>query len=127
MKAIKFFKFFHNNQIEWRWQDNDGVEDVLAWIPFHALGEFTKMLPYTLLDEGGIEVNLQCDCIALWLGDICEYPAHRVIHRRSGVAKRPRSRVHIFVDNVDCVNVASACPMMRTYSQGHSPDGRSSL
>lgn len=70
MTELALFKFCHASGVNCRWDDDD--DELIIWIPFDLLKEFTDLVGYTYLSDGGIEVRLQEDCVALKLNDICE-------------------------------------------------------
>lgn len=41
------------------------TEEIIVWIPFYKLDEFTNLIGHCYFAEGGEEVNLQENCIAL--------------------------------------------------------------
>lgn len=73
MTAIQLYKFISDNNVEWRYQDNDGTEDVIVFINNYILDEFTEMIEHSTFDEGGVEVTLFGGYIAIWMGWICGY------------------------------------------------------
>jgi len=74
MTELKLYKFLNDHELEYHWQDYEKKDaEFLVWIPFYLLEEFTQMIGYNYLSEGGIEVLLQESCIALDIVDIAEY------------------------------------------------------
>lgn len=69
MTELQLYKFVEENNVSLRW---DG-DELIAWIPFLCISEFANLLGYDLLSDGGLDVNLQSDCIALDMTEICEY------------------------------------------------------
>jgi hypothetical protein len=69
MTALKLYKFIQENDIELRWED----EELIAWVGFHCISEFTDMIGYDYLSDGGLDANLQYHCLALDIVPICEY------------------------------------------------------
>lgn len=70
MTAIQFYKFIHDNAVEYHWEENDGKKDVLIF-PYHfQLDELVDVIG-GMLEEGGIECRLQQDCLAIWASEIC--------------------------------------------------------
>lgn len=75
MTELDFYKWVKSHDPEYRWATNETSkkEDVIIWISVYALESFLKMLPYaSLFDEGGIEVRLQKEGIAIWASDILD-------------------------------------------------------
>lgn len=74
MTELELYKFINNNELEITWNCYENKDDeLILWIPFYYLDEFTKMIGYNYLSDGGIEVNLQEDCTSLDINPICEY------------------------------------------------------
>lgn len=69
MTELQLYKFIEENDVSLRW---DG-DELIAWISFLWISEFANLLGYDLLSDGGLEVNLQSDCIALDMTEICKY------------------------------------------------------
>lgn len=69
MTELKLYKFIKDNEIEIDWRTE---KHLYIWIPFYHLEEFTKLLGYDYLCEGGEEVSLQHDCVCVDILDICE-------------------------------------------------------
>ncbi len=68
-EELQLHNFIQNNKIEINWSDNE----LIMWIPFFYVKEFTDLLGYNFLSDGGYNVNLREDCIAFDLVPICEY------------------------------------------------------
>jgi hypothetical protein len=76
MTELDFFKWVNENQPEYRWDSNlaSNKEDVILWINFYHIKSFMQLLSAPgLFDEGGIEVRLQQDAIAIWASDVLDY------------------------------------------------------
>lgn len=73
MTELDLFKWVQEWEPEWRWDINGATnsEDVILWVSIPSLKWFMDLLPYSLFDEGGIEVRLLDASIALWASDIC--------------------------------------------------------
>jgi hypothetical protein len=69
MTELELYKFIDEYNIEHRWNG----EEFLVWIPFYVLDDFMEMVSDSFFDEGGYEVNLQCDYICLDLAPIASY------------------------------------------------------
>lgn len=69
MTELQLYKFCEDKQLDWR---NNNTELIL-WILFWQLEDFTKMIGYNYLSEGDVEVTLLDDCIALDIVDLCDY------------------------------------------------------
>jgi len=66
MSELELYKFAQKCEMRW-----DG-EALSIWIEFDNLEEFTDMIGYDYLSDGGLNVNLQQNCIAFDLVEICE-------------------------------------------------------
>jgi hypothetical protein len=66
MTELELYKFCENKEMDWR------GEELVLWINFYDIKEFTDLIGYDYFSEGGYDVNLQYDCIALDLVPICE-------------------------------------------------------
>jgi hypothetical protein len=71
MTELQLYKFINENNIEYHWGEKQGIPDVIVFIDFDCIMEFTRMIPF-LLDEGGINVILKETYICVWMLDICE-------------------------------------------------------
>ena len=68
MTTNEFRLFLKANSVEINVLENDAI----VFINFHDLREFTKLLGYSMLDEGGIEVHLQETCVAFEIKELCD-------------------------------------------------------
>lgn len=66
MTELELYKFVQGKEIDWH------GDKLYVWIRFYDLAEFTEILGYDYLSEGGEEVSLQHDCICIDIVDICE-------------------------------------------------------
>ena len=66
MTELQLYKFCEDKELDWR------GDKLILWIPFWQLEDFTELIGYNYLSEGGIEVTLLNDCIALDIVDLCE-------------------------------------------------------
>ena len=71
MTARELYKFIED--IEWRYDDNNGIEDVIIFPYTFQVGEFNKLLSNCVFDDGGIECKMMDGYFAFWMKDICEY------------------------------------------------------
>lgn len=72
MTGMQLYKFIDKTGTETDWRGKD-LDELIAWIPFWHIQEFAEMLGNNFLCEGGYDVNLQEDYIALDLVPICEH------------------------------------------------------
>ena len=84
MTELELYKFLNedDNIQEYRWEGNE----FLVWIRFDSLDNFTKMIGYDYLSEGGYDCNLQYNCICIDISDVCEYFDIDLEH----ILKKPR-------------------------------------
>ena len=68
MTELELYKFVKENDCEYHWEDYD----VILFVNFYLLDEFTKLLGYNMLDEEGIKCNLKQGYVAIWMFSICE-------------------------------------------------------
>lgn len=69
MTELELYKFCEDREIQWGY---DG--ELILWIPFYDLEEFTNLIGYGIIvDDGGLAVHLKEDCIALDLVEVCDY------------------------------------------------------
>ena len=68
MTELELYKFVVENNLEYHWHD----EDVILFINFYLLDDFTKLLGFSILDEEGIICHLKEGYICIWMFSICE-------------------------------------------------------
>lgn len=66
MTELELYKFVQGKEIEWR------GKELLLWLNFFDLSEFTELIGFDYLSEGGEEVVLQHDSICIDIVCICE-------------------------------------------------------
>lgn len=66
-KELEVYKFCEDKEMEWN------GEELTIWINFDDLEEFTNILSYDYMCDGGISVMLQKDCVAFNLVHVLEY------------------------------------------------------
>jgi len=67
---ILFKEFIEGNNIEWHYVPSDN--DVVMFVPFRNLKEFTYMLSASQFDDP-VEVVLKDDCIAMMCSELLGY------------------------------------------------------
>jgi hypothetical protein len=67
LTELELYKFCQNKEMDWR------DEELVIWLNFYDLDEFTKLIGYDYFSDGGIEANFQYDNLAFDLVPICEY------------------------------------------------------
>ena len=72
MTELDLYKFL-NDEDNGVQQYNWVGEEFLVWISLWYLEDFTKMVGYNYLSDGGLTCNLQSDCACIDIVDICEY------------------------------------------------------
>ena len=73
MTELELYKFINENSINWHWQDNDGMPDVLIFPYLFQLDDFCEMLGDGVFNEEGIQIVLKKDYACIWMNDVCEY------------------------------------------------------
>ena len=74
LNAIAIRNYIVENNIEYRWQDNDGARDVLIFPYTFQIHEFSKLLPPTLFDDGlGVVMYLRDSYVCIFMAEILEY------------------------------------------------------
>lgn len=67
-KAVNLLLFMKDKEI------NFSGDEIIIWINFYDIGELVKIFDSSIfVDDGGIDVKLQQECIALDLKEIIEY------------------------------------------------------
>ncbi len=69
MTALQLYKFINKNSVAIDWRE----EELVIWIPFIHLEEFVNLLGSSYLSDGGTDINLQNNCVALDIVPLCEY------------------------------------------------------
>jgi hypothetical protein len=72
MKALDLYKFIQENDVEWRWENNDGEKDVLIFPYVFELKGFCELIKNYEPDEP-LQVRLKNGYAAIWMKDLCEY------------------------------------------------------
>lgn len=72
MTSLDLYKFIIDHGIEWKYQDNEGEEDVMILISNNYLNVFHKILTPSIFDDG-IECIMKDGYFAFWMKDICDY------------------------------------------------------
>lgn len=65
--AVNLLLFMKDKEISFE------KEEIITWIDFYDINEFCKLFTASLFDEGGLDVKLQENCIALDLKQIIDY------------------------------------------------------
>lgn len=73
MNSLTLYKFINDNNIEFRWQRNDGVYDVMIFPTTNQIEDFFNILTPCVFDDGGIDCTMMNGYFAIWMGDICKY------------------------------------------------------
>ena len=71
-KAIEFYKYIKENNVEWHWFDNNGVQDVIILPYTFQLEDFMELLSETDFDDEGVKCVLKSGYVAIRLGELFE-------------------------------------------------------
>lgn len=66
-KELELYKFCEKKEMNW------SCEELIIWIGFDNLQEFTNIIGYDYLCEGGIEARLLSESVAFDIVPVCEY------------------------------------------------------
>ncbi|ERK31786.1 amino acid/peptide transporter [Clostridium intestinale URNW] len=67
MEENKLLEFCKDKEIDWR------SDELVIWIHYYDLDDFTEIMGFDYMSEGGIKVDLQYSQVAINLVPICEY------------------------------------------------------
>ena len=72
MKAIEFYKFIHDNKIEWHWLENleSREQDVIIFPSYSEIQDLGKILSPYHFDDEGIKCIMKQGYFAIWANDI---------------------------------------------------------
>ena len=73
MTALELYKYITENKIEYKWEDNDGEQDVLLMPLICEVEGLLKLFSENYFSDGGINVVLFKGYLAIWMKDICSY------------------------------------------------------
>lgn len=73
MTELELYKFLRSSNVScFRIDERETKPDMyLVWIYFWGIEDFIKLMGDYYFDEGGLEVNLQKDCICVDLNEFC--------------------------------------------------------
>lgn len=66
MTELDLYKFCEDKEMDWR------GDQLIIWLYFSELADWTELVGHEHFDEGGMEVNLKSNCIAFDLCEVCE-------------------------------------------------------
>lgn len=74
MKAIEFYKFISENEIEFHWYENPKTkqQDVMIYPCYHHLEDLAKLLNYTCLDITMITFVMKVNYCATWASQLLD-------------------------------------------------------
>lgn len=75
MTELQLYKFIEEFNPEYRWQDNEGSEDVMMWVSKYHYESFCELFEGSgFFDESGYDATI-CGggYLAVWMDDICQY------------------------------------------------------
>ncbi len=67
LQVYRIIKFFE------KCETRAEKEEIIVWIPFHKLKEYTELIGYDYFSEEGEDVNLRDSCIAFDIVPVMEY------------------------------------------------------
>lgn len=73
MTAIELYKFIHQNDVEFKWENNKDQRDILIFVTVYDIQEFNDLLTQTAFDDYGIECTMMKGHFAFWMDDICQH------------------------------------------------------
>lgn len=74
-KEIRLVEFLKEHADQISVQKNG---EIYCWLPFDHLETFTKLAGYSSFDDGGIDANIQYDCIWFILNELLD--CHGIDH-----------------------------------------------
>ena len=74
MKAIDFYKFINENNIEFHWHENNETKerDVIFFPSYWQIKDMAKLLSNTDFDDEGIRCQMKDGYFAFWASDILD-------------------------------------------------------
>ncbi|HDR7242574.1 hypothetical protein [Bacillus cereus group sp. BfR-BA-01700] len=66
MTELELYKFCEGKEMDWR------GDELYVWVYFHDLEDFTKMVGCNWFSEGGMEIRLFDNYVAIELVDLCD-------------------------------------------------------
>lgn len=74
MKAIDFYKFINENNIEFHWHENNETKerDVIFFPSYWQIKDMAKLLSKTDFDDEGIRCQMKDGYFAFWASDILD-------------------------------------------------------
>lgn len=69
-EQYEFVRFLENSTQAPTLQENG---DLYCWIAFDELSELTRLVGHDFFCEGGLDVNLQGDCVCIVINDLLEH------------------------------------------------------
>ncbi len=73
MGELELYKFIKENDIEYHWNKNDGNDDVIIFINFYELKDWSNLLGGEITHESGIDCIMKDGYFCFWMDDICGY------------------------------------------------------
>jgi len=74
MKAIEFYKFINENNIEFHWHENPETKerDVIFFPSYYNINDMAKLLSYNDFDDDGITCHMKDGYFGFWASDILD-------------------------------------------------------
>lgn len=73
MTELDLYKFIENNSIEYHHYKNEGKEDVIIFINYDKIQDFSNLLGNEIFDEEGIDCTMKDGYFCFWMNEICDY------------------------------------------------------
>ena len=73
MKSKELKNYIEKYNIEWRYQDNEGTEDVMIFPHWFQIEQFGQLFSPDCFDEEGHECIMKSGYFSIWMKDICDY------------------------------------------------------
>ncbi len=73
MNALELKKFIEELNIDWRWENNNGEEDVIIFPYDFQFEAFLKLVTPNSLDDHELVIIIKDGYFAVWMNDLCDY------------------------------------------------------
>ena len=73
MTELQLHKFINDHNVEWHRRDNEGTPDIIIFPYVWYLEDFCEIVKDYKIDDGGLEIRLVNNYVAIWMNDLCEH------------------------------------------------------